>query len=292
MPQADLGPVAFLAQCFFLQRLMNGYGKVTNVTHFNAIVGASCNELRHRLPLQDATDEDKRDLPLRSVQEFQCLRFLPIRAGVRGDNKVIGVLAQVFAKLLGSNNDLRTDREVHFIELLQAAFYFRCVTVDKEDVQRRMSAFRSPQGISLEAGLWRRSHQRLGKIPGAGPSLCHTGPRECSDSKHINSCKMSPGCRRRLTVNFRTRCEPTYFPSGFDAVHHGHTDVENYQIELSSLTFSNACLPFSASPQIPRESRVRRDRIPLRIASWSLTIRIHVRTPFALASANHSSRTT
>ncbi|HTF23364.1 MAG TPA: hypothetical protein VK937_05520 [Candidatus Limnocylindria bacterium] len=33
-------------------------------------------------------------------------------------------------------------------------------------------------------------------------------------------------------LNFRTRCEPTYFPSGFDAVHHGHTDVENYQIEL------------------------------------------------------------
>src|SRR5260370_30877793 len=46
---------------------------------------------------------------------------------------------------------------------------------------------------------------------------------------------------------------------------------------FSSLTFSNACLPFSASPQIPRESRVRRDRIPRRIASWSLTIRIHVR---------------
>src|SRR5260370_30629048 len=36
---------------------------------------------------------------------------------------------------------------------------------------------------------------------------------------------------------------------------------------FSSLTFSNACLAFSASPQIPRESRVRRDRIPRRIAS-------------------------
>ena len=44
-----------------------------------------------------------------------------------------------------------------------------------------------------------------------------------------------------------------------------------------SLTFSSACLPFSASPQIPRESRVRRDWIPRRIVSWSLTIRIHVR---------------
>src|SRR6266403_4188956 len=161
MPQAVFGSVAFLAQCFLLQRPTNGYGKMTNAPHFNTIVGASCNELRHRLTLQDATDEDKRDLPLRSVQEFQCLRFLPIGAGVLGDNKVKGVRGQPFAKLLGSNNDLRTAREVHFIELSQASFYFRCVTVDKEDVQRRMSAFRSPQGISLEAGLWRRSHQRL-----------------------------------------------------------------------------------------------------------------------------------
>src|SRR6266478_5319139 len=30
-------------------------------------------------------------------------------------------------------------------------------------------------------------------------------------------------------------------------------------------------------PDIPREFRIRRDRIPRRIASWSLTIRIHVR---------------
>src|SRR5205823_13212408 len=45
MPQAVFGSVAFLAQCFLLQRPMNGYGKVANVLHFNTIVGASCNEL-------------------------------------------------------------------------------------------------------------------------------------------------------------------------------------------------------------------------------------------------------
>src|SRR5882762_4997325 len=165
MPQAVFGSVAFLAQCFLLQRPMNGYGKMTNAPHFNTIVGASCNELRHRLTLQDATDEDKRDLPLRS--------------------------AQPFAELLGSDNYLRADREMHLVELLQATFYFRCVTMNKEDVQRQMSAFRSAKDVSLEAGLWGRSHQRLVKILGASPSLCHTGPRECSDSKHINSCKVS-----------------------------------------------------------------------------------------------------
>src|SRR5882762_3064765 len=132
MPQLVLGSVALLAQCLLIQSPMNGYGKVTNVTHFNAIVGPSCDELRHGLALQDAADEDKRDLSLRSVQEFQCLRFLPIGARVLGDNQVIGALAQPYAKFLGSNNDLRVDREVHFVKLLQAAFYFRFVTMDKE----------------------------------------------------------------------------------------------------------------------------------------------------------------
>ncbi len=131
--------------------------------------------------------------------------------------------------------------------------------------------------VSLEAGMWGRSHQRLGKIPGASPSRCHTGPRECLNSKHINSCKVSHWLWEMLNRQFSYKVRTTYFPSGFDAVHHGHTDVENYQIELSSLTFSNACLPFSASSQIPRESRVRRNRIPRRIASRSLTIRIDVR---------------
>jgi len=31
----------------------------------------SANEFRDRLPLQDVTDEDKRDVPLRLVQQFQ-----------------------------------------------------------------------------------------------------------------------------------------------------------------------------------------------------------------------------
>src|SRR5229473_6660738 len=188
MPQAVLGSAAFLAQCFFLQRLMNGYGKMTNVPHFNTIVGASCNELRHRLTLQGATDKDKRDLPLRSVQEFQCLSLPPIGAGVLGNNKIIGVRAQPLAKLFGSSDDLRADREMHLVELLEAALYFRYLTMNKEDVQKRMSAFRSAQGVSLEMGSWGRSHRRLGKIPGAGPSLYHTGPQECSDPKHMNSC--------------------------------------------------------------------------------------------------------
>jgi len=36
---------------------------------------------------------------------------------------------------------IRADREMHLVELLQATFYFRCVTMNKEDVQGQMTAF-------------------------------------------------------------------------------------------------------------------------------------------------------
>src|SRR6266852_97424 len=153
MPQAVLGSAACLAQGFFLQRLMNGYRKMTNVPHFNTIVGASCNELRHRLTLQGATDKDKRDLPLRSVQEFQCLRFPPIGAGILGDNKVIGVRAQPLAELFGSSDDLSADREMHLVEALASSALLPLRDLNKEDVQRQMSAFRSAKDVSIEAGM-------------------------------------------------------------------------------------------------------------------------------------------
>ncbi len=67
--------------------------------------------------------------------------FPPIEAWILGNNKVISVRARPFAKLLGSSNDLRAGREMYLVKLLQAALYFHCVTMNKEDVQRRMSAF-------------------------------------------------------------------------------------------------------------------------------------------------------
>src|SRR5437667_11382977 len=136
----------------------------------------------------------------------------PIGAGILGNNKVIGVRAQPLAELFGSSDDLRADREMHLVELLQAAFYVRSVTMDKEDVQRRMSAFRSAKDVSLEAGLWGRSHQRLGKIPGASLSLCHTGPRECSNSKHINSCNVSHWLEETLNRQFSNEVRTDVFP--------------------------------------------------------------------------------
>src|SRR5260370_9932581 len=134
MPQAVFGSVAFLAQCFLLQRPTNGCGKMTIAPQFNTIVGSSCDELRHRLTLQDATDEDKRDLPLRSVQEFQGLRFLPIGSVQLGNNKVIDVRAQPLAELLGSYNDIPADREMHLLALLHSAVYFRGSTIDTASV--------------------------------------------------------------------------------------------------------------------------------------------------------------
>jgi len=52
---------------------------------------------------------------------------------------------------------------MYFVELLQAALHFRSATMNKEEVQRRMSAFRSARGVSSEAGWRGRSQWELGK---------------------------------------------------------------------------------------------------------------------------------
>src|SRR6266550_1070626 len=121
------------------------------------------------------------------VQEFQCLRFPPVGAGVLGDNQVKGAPAQPFGKLLGSYNYFCADREMQLVEHLQAALYFRYVTMNKEDVQRRISAFRSTRGVSLEAGWRGRSHWNLGKIHGDQSFPLPCWPRECFGSKHLKS---------------------------------------------------------------------------------------------------------
>jgi len=54
---------------------------------------------------------------------------------------------------------------MHLVELFAGNALLPLCDYEQEDVQRRVSAFRSAQGVSLEAGLWRRSHQRLGKFP-------------------------------------------------------------------------------------------------------------------------------
>jgi hypothetical protein len=96
-----------------------------------------CSSLR--VTLQRARGDHKRDLPLRLVQEFQAIGFLEVGGGVFGCNKVIVVRAWSLRKLLGSYNDLRVDRELHPFKFLQAALYFRYVTLKKEDKQERMS---------------------------------------------------------------------------------------------------------------------------------------------------------
>ena len=73
------------------------------------------------------------------MQEFQGIGFPEVGAEVLGDNKVIVVRAWSLRKLVGSYNDLCVDRELHSFEFLQAALYFRYVTVKNENKRGRMS---------------------------------------------------------------------------------------------------------------------------------------------------------
>src|SRR5882757_7540409 len=57
--------------------------------------------------------------------------------------------------------------------------------MNKEDVQRRMSAFRSARSVSLEAGWRGGSHGDRGNIHGGQSFPLPCWPRECFGSKHL-----------------------------------------------------------------------------------------------------------
>jgi hypothetical protein len=100
-------------------------------------------------------------------------------AGVFGDNQVKAVRAQPIAKLLGSDNDFRSDAEMHLVEFQQAALYCGCMAVHKKNMQRRMAAFGSGGDIALEASLRGRSHEKHPeKIYGSQSFPTPAGSRE------------------------------------------------------------------------------------------------------------------
>jgi len=114
----------------FNQSSMNGDGKMTNVVHFDTVVGAFCNEVR-TVSRCKVLPTKIRGSACSIVQEFQCLRFPPVGAGVLGDNKVI---APLHSRSVNSSEFATTSAltgEMQLVEHFQAALYFRYVTMTK-----------------------------------------------------------------------------------------------------------------------------------------------------------------
>ena len=112
---------------------MHGHRQVANPIHFNAIGGTLENERRRGFAFQAVDQKDDRDVLLHLAKNVQCLRFLPIRAGVLGHYKVKGLRTQPLGELLGSHNYFCADNEAHLFEFIQAVLNLRRETMNKED---------------------------------------------------------------------------------------------------------------------------------------------------------------
>src|SRR6266566_362099 len=115
---------------------------MANVLHFNAKGSALQGKLRSVFELQAMAQEDEGKVLLHLAQEVQRLRFVPIWAGILGDNKVKELRTELFSELLGCHNYTRADRESRPLELIQAALNCRHGTMNKEDSQKISLAFK------------------------------------------------------------------------------------------------------------------------------------------------------
>ena len=89
MTQLFLRLVSFFAQIVLVEGPTNGYGKVSDVIHPNAIGRAFSNEFRQGFRLRRVRQEDARNFSIPQMQEIQQLRALLVRAWVFGQHHVV-----------------------------------------------------------------------------------------------------------------------------------------------------------------------------------------------------------
>jgi len=69
------------------------------------------------------------------MEELQCLRPFPIRAGVLRNDDIIRLGSELFCALRQRQNEIGADSELRFFELLQAVFYRVGISVDEQDAE-------------------------------------------------------------------------------------------------------------------------------------------------------------
>src|ERR1700675_3792802 len=140
MPQLFFGLLALFAQIVVTEGSTNGYRKVSNVIHFNAIGGALRNYCRHGFRLHRACQEDAGNPPVTQMEDFQRVRSLPVQCWVFSEHHVIVFRLQASSKLLRSQNYVCADLKMRPPERLRAMLYMRGITMNKQDSQGQPSA--------------------------------------------------------------------------------------------------------------------------------------------------------
>lgn len=79
--------------------------------------------------------EEQGDLLHRLMEELQSLRSFPTRTGVFGNHYIVRLGVKPFRTLCQVQDKIGADGELRFIELLQAAVYRVCITVNEKDAE-------------------------------------------------------------------------------------------------------------------------------------------------------------
>src|ERR1700722_14684322 len=140
MPQVLLRSITLHPQIILTKGSTNGYGKVTNVIHFNTIGSAVRDEFRHGFEWQSVRNKDDRYGVFHPAQCLQRLRSLRIGDGMRCNDNVISLCLQAFDKQLGSGGYFRTHVEMCTFERTHTELYIHNVAVKKQNTQGLASA--------------------------------------------------------------------------------------------------------------------------------------------------------
>jgi hypothetical protein len=104
---------------------------------FDKIVSAIRRQSRPGLSSQAGSHEDQWDAPHHLAKNFQRLGSAPVGAGIFRHDQVKRLFTKLFDTLPQGQDDIRMNRELRPLELLQARVDFVGIAVNEKDPQGR-----------------------------------------------------------------------------------------------------------------------------------------------------------
>jgi hypothetical protein len=151
MPQLFFGSVAFFPQILFVQNPPNSYGKTSDAIHFDTIVDAILGEFDCGFSSQCVCYENERCSEFLLAQKLNRLRPLAVGVATFSYDKVVPLRGHAFGHFLDILSNMGSDYESHAVQLVQAALYSSCITMNEQNLHGLPTAgrFTSRSGTVL-----------------------------------------------------------------------------------------------------------------------------------------------
>jgi len=142
MSQFFFGSISLFPQILFVENPPHGHGKARDAIHLDTILNAIPCELHGSFSPHGVRYEDERCSLIRLAQNFNRVQPLAVSARALGYNQVIALRACALRQFLHILCRVRSDHELHAVQLMQATFYGRYIMVNKQDSRRLPPAAR------------------------------------------------------------------------------------------------------------------------------------------------------